>query len=78
LQLIVTGSNGLNLEDRVYAIPHVSSVFPLQQIPPVLMASLSRAFTDYPVFEDAVFRLDGLCPSSDEAKRTWLGSVAVI
>lgn len=74
----MTGSNGLNLEDRVYAIPHVSSVFPLQQIPPVLMASLSRAFTDYPVFEDAVFRLDGFCPSSDEAKRTWLGSMAVI
>ena len=74
----MTGSSGLNLEDRVYAIPHVSSVFPLQEIPPVLMASLPRAFSDYPVFEDAVFRLDGLCPSSDEAKHTWLGAMAVI
>ncbi len=74
----MTGTSGLNLEDKVYAIPQVSSAFPLQEIPPVLMASLPRAFSHYPVFEEAVFRLDGLCPSSDEAKRTWLGANAVI
>ncbi len=74
----MTGTSGLNLEDKVYAIPQVSSAFPLQEIPPALMASLPRAQSHYPVFEEAVFRLDGLCPSSDEAKRTWLGANAVI
>jgi hypothetical protein len=79
LQLVVASTHGLHTEqDTMHVVPQVSSQFTDQVLPPVLMALLPRsAGGHYPVFEDAVFRLNDMCPSSHEAKREWLAANAV-
>jgi hypothetical protein len=77
LQLLVTHAHGLEVEGELHAVPQASSPFFDRVVPPVLMALLPRHFSNYPVFEDAIFRLDGFCPSSDQGKRAWLATNVV-
>ncbi len=79
LQLIVASTHGLHTEqDIMHVVPQVSAQFTDQVLPPHLMALLPRGpGGHYPVFENAVFRLNDVCPSSHEAKREWLAANAV-
>jgi hypothetical protein len=75
--LIVTTTHGLELGDSLNAYPRVSSEFPHQEMPPEFMASLPRYNHAFPVFQGALFRLDGMCPPSDYSKQNWLAENAV-
>jgi hypothetical protein len=76
-QLVVTQAHGLDVGDALYNAPRVSPLFPHEELPPAFMASLPRYVGEYPVFDD-VFRLDGICPSSEAARHKWLRENAVI
>ena len=49
----------------------------MDNMPPVSMASLPLGYGGFPVFQDAMFRLDDLCPHSHQAKLNWLAEHAV-
>ena len=70
-------TQGLHLDQLSYHAPQVSPERPLENMPPVSLTSLPLAYGGFPVFYDAMFRLDGLCPASHEGKRNWLADNAV-
>jgi hypothetical protein len=78
-QLIVINSQGPHLDESagIFAAPRVFPHNILQEIPPTLMASMPTTAGGFPVFEHCVFRLDGLCPASDDVTFNWLAEHAV-
>jgi hypothetical protein len=76
-QLIVVHTLGLQLDAFSHYAPQASYDRPMDSMPPVSMASLPLGYGGFPVFQDAMFRLDDLCPHSHQAKLNWLAEHAV-